>query len=95
MYKSSLQSSRSYYSAEQSLEDDQEEDEDEDEDGDEAFAKQFEQLQMEEPAFLPVKRNEASSSFALGHARRRQQQQQQQAGRSDEEASRSTISLGK
>ncbi|KAJ8657064.1 hypothetical protein O0I10_007143 [Lichtheimia ornata] len=93
LYKSSLQSSRSYYSAEQSLEDDQEEDEEEDEDGDEAFAKQFEQLQMEEPAFLPVKRNE-SSSFALGHARRRQQQQQQQqAGRSDEEASRSTISL--
>ncbi|KAI7886518.1 hypothetical protein K492DRAFT_233512 [Lichtheimia hyalospora FSU 10163] len=93
LYKSSLQSSRSYYSAEQSLEDDQEEDDDEEEE-DDTFAKQFEQLQMEEPAFLPVKRNE--SSFALGNARRRQQQQQQQqqhAGRSDEEASRSTISL--
>ena len=88
LYKSSLQSSRSYYSAEQSLEDDQEEDEDE-EDEEDTFAKQFEQLQMEEPAFLPVKRNE--SSFALGNARRRQQH----AGRSDEEASRSTISLGK
>lgn len=96
LYKSSLQSSRSYYSAEQSLEDDQDEDEEDEEDGDEAFAKQFEQLQMEEPAFLPIKRNESSSSsFALGHARRRQQQQQQQAGRSDEEASRSTISLGR
>lgn len=84
LYKSSLQSSRSYYSAEQSLEDDQEDDE---EDGDEDFAKQFEQLQMEEPAFLPVKRND-TSSFALGNARRRQ------VGRSDEEATRSTISLG-
>ncbi|CDS06594.1 hypothetical protein LRAMOSA09122 [Lichtheimia ramosa] len=83
LYKSSLQSSRSYYSAEQSLEDDQEDDE---EDGDEDFAKQFEQLQMEEPAFLPVKRND-TSSFALGNARRRQ------VGRSDEETSRSTISL--